>query len=834
MRNALLFISLFLLMFIGNAQVKRVEGQVFDAGTGQPLPFVNITINGLKQGTAADVDGKFTYSADREIYLLTFSFVGYERQDIKVDANTSFPIKIRLKELKQQLREVTVVAGENPAHRIIRKAVDNRSTNNPNHLESFRYRSYNKLVVGVNVDSLSAEIERDTIKVPEKDSTYVRLDSSNYETKKFFNRNHLFLMESVSERKYKRPNKDQERVLASRVSGFKDPTFTLLGTQFQSFSFYDDYITILFTEYLNPISPGSTKRYFFILQDTIFRSNGDTVYSIAFRPQPNTTFECLKGVLSINTKDWAIQHVVVSPAKDNGTMVVDIQQKYEQRSGHWFPVQLNYDFGLKPDSAQKKNTAMPFGKGRTFLQDIAIGEEYSRRDFRGADVKIVDDANKRDEAFWAQYRHDSLTVQDRNTYAVIDSIGEELKLDQKLKWFNALLNGKIRWGYVDFHLDRLLLANRYEVLRLGIGLSTSPKFSDWLTLGAWAGYGFGDGAWKYGGNVEMLFERNTNFSLNLSAQHELFETGGLDIAERDRFGFGSAETRYLLVDRFDRVDEFRADLGYNLQPNMRITGGLVHQFRHTLKGYSFLDRSQGYDQYHNGFSATFLEGNLRFAPKERYIEGPFGRRRITKTWPVYNLRYQHSLPELNPSSYAFNKLEAQAEWSFKTILLGQTRVQAKGGVVNGAIPYSFLFTGKGNRIGDQSLGIADDASFETMPFNTYLSDRYAQVHLRHSFGKRLFKGMRWQPTLEVTTAAVWGSLAEPDVHFGLSSLALDQGYFESGLELNSIYSGLGLGFYYRYGAYNTGDFNQDAAFKITYRADFSNLFGNGSVKVEAN
>jgi hypothetical protein len=42
------------------AQPKSITGQVFDQETNEPLPFVNITVNNSKFGTAADVDGRFT------------------------------------------------------------------------------------------------------------------------------------------------------------------------------------------------------------------------------------------------------------------------------------------------------------------------------------------------------------------------------------------------------------------------------------------------------------------------------------------------------------------------------------------------------------------------------------------------------------------------------------------------------------------------------------------------------------------------------------------------------------------------------------------------------
>ena len=71
------------------------------------------------------------------------------------------------------------------------------------------------------------------------------------EADQFFNKQHLFLMESVSERKFLYPGNNKEKVLASRISGLKDPLFILLATQIQSFSFYNEIIKIGKKNYIN-------------------------------------------------------------------------------------------------------------------------------------------------------------------------------------------------------------------------------------------------------------------------------------------------------------------------------------------------------------------------------------------------------------------------------------------------------------------------------------------------------------------------------------------------------------------------------------------------------
>ena len=71
--------------------------------------------------------------------------------------------------------------------------------------------------------------------------------------------------------------------------------------------------------------------------------------------------------------------------------------------------------------------------------------------------------------------------------------------------------GKIPVNIVDVDLLRLFSYNQYENVRLGAGLQTNEKFIKWLSLGGWAGYGFGDKQWKYGGFAEIYADRYREF-----------------------------------------------------------------------------------------------------------------------------------------------------------------------------------------------------------------------------------------------------------------------------------------------------------------------------------
>ena len=43
-----------------------VEGRVFDGGSGQALPFVNVSFGGTNIGTMTDVDGRYALDAGKD------------------------------------------------------------------------------------------------------------------------------------------------------------------------------------------------------------------------------------------------------------------------------------------------------------------------------------------------------------------------------------------------------------------------------------------------------------------------------------------------------------------------------------------------------------------------------------------------------------------------------------------------------------------------------------------------------------------------------------------------------------------------------------------------
>lgn len=82
-----------------------VSGKVTDS-KGDPFPGVSVIIEGTSTGTVTDIDGNYAIEAP-EGGVLLFSFIGFERQRIRIDNQTN--IDIILKEDAKSLEEVVVI-----------------------------------------------------------------------------------------------------------------------------------------------------------------------------------------------------------------------------------------------------------------------------------------------------------------------------------------------------------------------------------------------------------------------------------------------------------------------------------------------------------------------------------------------------------------------------------------------------------------------------------------------------------------------------------------------------------------------------------------------------
>jgi hypothetical protein len=104
-------------------------------------------VNDGPEGCISDIDGKFSVRSASPVRKLKASYIGYEPLDFVPQGNGK-DLVIRMHKTAYELSEVVIKPGINPANRIIREVIANRYINDHEHMPSFAYTSYDKMVFG--------------------------------------------------------------------------------------------------------------------------------------------------------------------------------------------------------------------------------------------------------------------------------------------------------------------------------------------------------------------------------------------------------------------------------------------------------------------------------------------------------------------------------------------------------------------------------------------------------------------------------------------------------------------------------------------------------------
>ena len=811
-----IILSIFLFLSFGLfGQGIKYSGLILDKETKEALAFVNLISADGRYGTTTDIDGKFKLVLPTGIDSIRISYLGYKTSYV-LTSNLKGPKTIYLKSRKYDLNEYEVFPGKNPAHRIITNVIRNRDINNPQKLKSYAYTTYDKMVITIDTSSLIT------------DTSFIQNDSVKG-LADFFKGKDLFLMETAVEKKFMAPDKSNERVIATKVSGLKDPMMVYLVSQIQSTSFYDEIIHITNKNYINPISKGSLNKYYFQMEDTLYSGQKDTIYTISYRPNKNTNFDGLQGVLHISTNKWAIVNVKAKAAKDVKGIAVQIQQKYELVDGeHWFPVQLNTNItfdALSIGSGGQQSRLI--GIGKTYIKDIELNPELVKKTFSHIEVEIDPKALYRKNKQWRNYRIDSLSTRDKLTYHFMDSLGKKAKFDKKLKELETVLTGKVSWGYFDLLLNSFVGYNSFEGFWFGLGAQTNKRFSEKFTLGGYYAYSLKDRQSKFGIKSSIIIYKPKEIKGHLKYLSDNIESGNIDFFKDSHSLFDPNTFQDYFINRMNYTVREEVGLSGRIFKYLQVYGGFSHESIENTGSYLFKNPNDILT--FGDFQSTEIQLRFRFAYKEKYFDNGRTTLSMGTKYPVLWFNYSQGISQLFDSDFDYKKLDFQIRESFYTKYLGETNIELKAGLVLGDIPYAKLYSGGGTY---KPVGLFAAKSFATMRPNEFLSDSYISLFISHNFGSLLFKGEKFKPEFELITNIGFGWLEHPEYHLNINFQTMEYGYYESGLMINNIVKlylfNVGIGTIYRYGAYSFPDFKDNIGYKLTLSLPIKMKFGKVS------
>ena len=693
-----------------------------------------------------------------------------------------------------QLDEVTITAGPNPALRIIDSVIQHRDDNNPDHLQSYTYGLYDKMVFTVDT------------------TTHTSMDS-------VIRKSDLMVMETVSEVSFKSPDKKRQRVKAAKVAGMQEPVFLYLADRFQSVSFYDETVQVLGGSYASPIIRRGEKRYEYYLSSVQPREE-DTLFVISFRPTENTTIDGLAGMMTVSSDGWALKEVTVSPAEQSALFTVEIQQQYEKIQGCWFPHQYEINLFFPKLAVTADKEALPLlAIGKSYLTDICINPPIDNKTFSELIVDIDDDAFVRDNDYWESHRVDSLSARTDATYRFLDSLTSGSDIFVRMLDFSSRLaeDMMIPVGPVDIDIGSMIRISGSRGFYLGLHLVTNDRFSRHIRLKAFGAYWTHMKGFDYGGEVDWLISRRYETEMGVRYAQKSLAIGEFSGFSEGVNPLAESEYKYLLYENVLARSNY-AELYFNTRFARHFKAFL------TLGSYNKNYIEQFYlhpsdtSMMTGPVRYTNAELRLRFAYKERFNSSVRGIHSLGTNYPVLWLSYMHSFKGILGGQYDYDRVKIQLGKDFKTLFYGTATVLLQMGYASEGCPVMETF----DLIGTYApFAVYSPGSFATMREEEFFSDRFVALFLCHDFHGCLWKpNSEWfQPKLSLITNIGWGDLRSADACPEKNFKTMEKGYFESGFVVKGLLSlpavDLGAGAFYRYGPYAYHKFWSDFAFKVS-------------------
>ena len=786
-----------LLLLLPICIVAQISGTVLNEKSEAKLAFVTVVVKGEQRGTSTDIDGFFQINASLGD-TLSFTYVGYQPTELVIRGWGALIIEMQPKRI--EIDEAVVLAGENPAHRIIQKVIDNKKQNAPEGEFAFKYDAYSKLVFTALIDSA---LQNDPSKIQE-------LDSGDIEMIDFLKDQHLFLMESISERKFLPPDRSTETIKASKVTGLSDPDFALLASQLQSFNFYNKEIQLLGNSFYSPTSKGAINRYVYTLEDTTYLEQ-DTVFIIGYQPRKGKNVKSLEGLLYINTSTYAIQSVIAQPNQPLDGFDIEIKQLFEQiNNDRWFPKQLNSLITFTSIQSKAFNLV---GIGRTYISNVEIDPPLKKKDIGYLAVSMDENATSQPDSLWNLFRADKFDFKDSTTYVSMDSVSKAENFDMKYKLFQSLMSGKIPIKKFNIDLGKLIAFNSYEGLRLGLGLETSDQLSPKFKLAGYGAYGFKDKAWKYGSEVSYCFKKSADARITWEGSFDVMERGRQEFLGRRDF----LQPDYIYefyTEKMDQKATSKLSIGSKLPLWLELRGAFIMNQWKSTDDYQWIQEvDENLALRSDVTEESLAEIKLRWSYNEKVVETRNRRIIFESKYPVVQLTFEQALPEVW-GDLDYSRLSLQLDQLFRTAAFGTIKLRMLAGAIEGDVPAFRQFNIRSSGINNS---IVAPYSMETIAPQEASASEYVMFSFRHNFKDLLLSIKNFKPGLALIHNAVWG-VAPIGVHENYPSLDLQQGYLEAGAEISNLIkfdsSAFGVGAFFNYNDGNGVGFKDDVYFKL--------------------
>jgi hypothetical protein len=525
------------------------------------------------------------------------------------------------------------------------------------------------------------------------------------------------------------PRLKKEHILKSKIRGVgvEDGSLVtqLIGSSFQEYNFYQNWLNILGKEFVSPIADGWRLYYDYDLTDSLDIGN-HFCYRLDFTPKSPQDL-AFTGTMWITKNGFALKQIDATMGKTANVNFIEkikIQQELDSTlSGPWIPVKnrVLIDVG----ELTKKSAGM-LAKFYTSNKNIVVNQP---KDLAFYERSIVTAENARlfeEEKYWDTLRHEPLSETEKNVYKMIDTLRNIPVVKTYTDIVKAFIDGFYDLGKFEAGPYLGLAAwNNREGVRVQGGFKTTPKFSqNWIYQGQLA-YGFMDTRVKYSATATHILSRERWTTASFRIRTDIARLGVDDETLADNPLFLAA-TRWGYFRRGYYFDEYRVALQRELFKGFSQKISFRQWTFDPTFNFGYLQDPNDVASIQESFRASEVSLESRYGRDELFIQN--GNERIslgTRRWPVITLRYTHGMKGVFGSDFNYDKVRLNVTKRIKTGPLGVGMVTISGEYVFNTLPYPLLAL----HLGNQSP-VYSAVTYNLMNYGEFISDHFVSMRYR--------------------------------------------------------------------------------------------------------
>jgi hypothetical protein len=740
-------LTLFLLGCVWRADAQQetiISGRVTEKGKAEPIPFVSIGFAGTNIGTTSNFEGEFTLKTTEPVDSIIISYVGYETYRKKIIRGQKQFLVIELKERTNDLLEVVVRPGVNPAIRIVKNAQEMRDRNDQSNLKCYEYESYNK--IDVSMDNISEKVKNNRMFAPIKElfdtANQIINDEGKYVLPLLISETHSQYYQNNN------PSVFKEVIKGSKVTGFAVEQGSyltdLLGSSLIQFNFNQNWMRIFGKDFISPIATGGNNYYIYTLLDSV-DIDGHKCYKIKLNLRREEDLGFL-GTMWIADSTFAIKRIQVELAPSANINFVErfkIQQEMMQTvEGPWLPEKTRLIFDL---SQVTENTSGLIAQMYRSNKNVVINQPKPPS-FFDIQVEREEDAEDKakDSAYWEAVRTEPFSNTQKAMQNMIDSVKELPAVKTYIEIIRIAFEGYFRAGKYDIGPYILFFGyNNVQGLRLRVGIKTNMDFSKHWVLRPYIAYGVNNEKLKYGMGVDYVFSRRKWCIGSFQFKDDYDILGVSNINPYNTLQVNSTTSSVMSVasfgspqSRINRTVEYQFNFIRQVSRDWTYRVGLQHTYFNPEGKFAFAyivdrDKPTTAGNVKNDFTYNAITGEVRYAFKEHMVVRGSDRVRMTMPKaPAFTFTYTRGFEGVLGGDFDYQKMQLNINQYITTGVFGNAIFNINLGKVYGRLPYPMLDVPMGN-----PSFFYSDRNYSLMNQYEFVADEYSQVsYVQHFEG----------------------------------------------------------------------------------------------------